>query len=128
MARTFGVIAILCAALGLATVPGARAAEPSAPAPLPASEDPLSTDWLSAPLLPMPSGGSTCRADDSAGRSTASTAAKLARLRAMLAAEAAQGPQQPGQVVVLGNRGYNYGGNAVVDPSLLDFEARHSQD
>lgn len=99
-------------------------------APAAATEDPLSTDWLTAaPLLPGIDDGqsSSCRVQDPAGRTvSADTAAKLARIRALLAAEAAQAAEGPGEVVVLGNRGYNYGSSGMVDPSLIEFEASGS--
>jgi hypothetical protein len=64
----------------------------------------------------------TCRVDDPAHRSTAAdTGAKLAGIRALLAAEAAESDAR--DVVVLSNRGYNYGSDAVVDPALIEFEA-----
>lgn len=112
--RILATIATLCAGLTLAAVPAARAGE---------TAHPLSTEWLSAPLLPGPGEAPTCRAGDPATRSAmAQTAEKIARIRAQLAAEAASsnGPE----VVVLGNRGYNYGSGAMVDPTLIDFEAR----
>lgn len=105
---------ILGAALMLAPMPAARAGEPA---------HPLSTDWLSAPRLPGPSEASTCRADDPARRSArAQTAERIAQVRAMLAAEAAA--SGGGDAVVLNNRGYNYGSNAVADPVLVEFEAQ----
>jgi hypothetical protein len=87
---------------------------------------PLSTDWLTAaPLLPGALEAPVCRADDPARRaSSAATAEKLARIRALMAAEAAAAPEGTPEVVVLNNRGYNYDSGAVVDPSLIEFEAR----
>jgi len=113
--RILATIATLCAGLTLAAVPAARAGE---------TAHPLSTEWLSAPLLPGPGEAPTCRAGDPATRSAmAQTAEKIARIRAQLAAEAAGAPNGP-EVVVLGNRGYNYGSGSVVDPTLIEFEAR----
>lgn len=104
----------LGAGLTLAPMPAARADEPA---------HPLSTDWLSAPLLPDPGEASTCRVDASAQRSVrAQTAERIAQARAMLAAAAAA--TGGGDAVVLNNRGYNYGSNAVVDPGLVEFEAQ----
>jgi len=120
--RILVTIAALCAGLGLAAAPAARADEGGAPASF---EHPLSTDWLPRPALPGPSEAPACRADDPAVRSaTAQTAARIAQIRAMLEAEAAASPEGPGEVVVLGNRGYNYGASAIVDPSLVEFEAK----
>jgi hypothetical protein len=103
----------LCASLAFAAAPAAGDGEPA---------HPLSSDWLTAPLLPGPS-ASTCRVDDTGRRSArGQTAEKIARARAMLAAEAAASGE--GGVVVLNNRGYNYGSSAVVDPGLVEFEAQ----
>lgn len=118
--RTLATLGALLAGLALAGAPAAQAGDAAV-----SSTSPLATDWLSAaPLLPDAGEPSTCRAEDAAARSArAGTAAKIARIRAMLAAEAAaQGGE--GEVVVLGNRGYNYDSSAVVDPSLVEFEAR----
>lgn len=89
------------------------------------TEEPSSTSWLSAvPLLPEVADAPVCRADDPARRSArADTAAKIARIRTLLAAGAASTPQRQDGFRVVGNRGYNYGGDVVVDPSLIEFEA-----
>lgn len=107
----------LCAGLALAAAPAARAGEPA---------HPLSTDWLSAPLLPGPDQASTCRVDDPGRRATrAETAEKIAQIRTMLAAEAAA--SGGGGSGALNNRGYNYGSSAVVDPGLVEFEAQQAR-
>jgi hypothetical protein len=117
--RTLVTLAAFCAGLSLAAAPAARADGPGA-------EHPLSTAWLSAsPLLPEPLDAPACRPDGPAERAAgARTAAKIAEIRALLAAEAARSPETPEGFMVLNNRGYNYGASAVVDPSLVEFEAR----
>lgn len=119
--RTLVTIATLCAGLSLAAASAARAGEADA-----SFEHPLSTAWLSGgPALPNPSEAPACRADDPNVRSaSARTAARIAQVRAALAAEAARAPEGPGEVMVLNNRGYNYGSGATVDPTLIEFEAK----
>ena len=114
-------IALLGAGAGSVQASGANPPESTA-----IPNHPLSTDWLTAaPLLPGASEAPACRADDPGRRAAqVGTAAKLARIREMLAAEAARAEGGPGEVVVLGNRGYNYGANAIEDPALIEFEAR----
>lgn len=118
--RTLVTLAALCAGLSLAAASAARADGGLG------AEHPLSTSWLSAsPLLPEPVDAPACRPDGPAQRAAgARTAAKIAEIRALLAAEAARSPEAPEGFMVLNNRGYNYGANAVVDPSLVEFEAR----
>jgi hypothetical protein len=120
--RTLVTLAAL-SGLALAAAPAAHAGQTDATAPV---DHPLSTSWLSAtPLLPESTEAPACRPDDPARRaSRASTAAKIAQVRTLLAAEAAHAPEGDGDFRVLNSRGYNYGGNAVVDPSLIEFEAR----
>lgn len=123
--RTLATIAALTG-LALAVAPSARAAA-SDPADAEAAfAHPLSTNWLAAtPLLPEPVEAPACRAGDPGQRAaTANTAAQIARIRALIAAEAASAPQDPSGFMVLDNRGYNYQAQAVVDPSLIEFEAR----
>ena len=129
MSRILATMAALGAGLVLAAAPAVRAVEPGTPAGTAAPADPLASDWLGAPLLPMPGEAATCRVDEPAARAArADTAAQLARGRALRAAEAAAAPDGAGDVVVLNNRGYNYrAGAAVVDPSLIEFEARHAR-
>lgn len=114
-------LATLAALAGLSLAPAASAGGATS------TDHPLSTSWLSAPpLLPESAQAPACRPDDPAQRAArAGTAAQIARIRTLLAAEAARAPEggQDG-FRVLDNRGYNYGGNAVVDPSLIEFEAR----
>lgn len=111
---TSRILAALALCAGLAIAPGARAGD---------ATHPLSTDWLSAPMLPGPTDSSSCRVDPSAQRTArAATAEKIARARAMLAAEAAASGGSG--VVVLNNRGYNYEAGAVVDPGVVEFEAQ----
>lgn len=116
-------LATLALAASLALAPAAHAGASDA---VTSADHPLSTSWLSAtPLLPEAVEAPACRADDAALRSTrADTAAKIAQIRTLLAAEAARAPQGQDGFMVLNSRGYNYGGNAVVDPSLIEFEAR----
>ena len=113
-------LATLAALAGLALAPAAHADGAIS------TDHPLSTAWLPAtPLLPETAEAPACRADDAALRATrASTAQKIARIRTLLAEEAARAPQGQEGFMVLNSRGYNYGGNAVVDPSLIEFEAR----
>lgn len=117
MVRSFVRVGMLGFGIGMAVLA----------APAAAAEEPLSTDWLAAvPLLPGIDDGqsSSCRVQDPAARArSAGTAAKLAHIRALLAADAAGASGGAGEVVVLGNRGYNYGSGGMVDPSLLEFEA-----
>lgn len=115
------ILATLAALAGLALAPAAGAADGAI-----STDHPLSTAWLSAaPLLPESAEAPACRPDDPAQRSArADTAQKIARIRTLLAAEAARAPQGQEGFMVLNSRGYNYGGNAVVDPSLIEFEAR----
>lgn len=114
----------------LATAPRvARAEGPAGPAVAAESASPLATDWLAAaPLFPAASEAPSCRVEDPANRSTAAdTGAKLAQIRALLAADAARagaGSGAGGDVVVLSNRGYNYDADELVDPALIEFEAR----
>jgi hypothetical protein len=129
MTRTLATIAALCAGLSLAAAPAARAADGDAPIsvadPLAAAADPLATDWLGGPVLPGPSEAPVCRAGDPAARqASARTAAQIARIRAQLVADAARAPAGEDEVVVLNNRGYNYDASAVIDPSLVEFEAK----
>jgi hypothetical protein len=122
MTRTLATIAALCAGLSLAAPSPARAADGDAPISV---ADPLATDWLGGPALPGPSEAPVCRAGDPAARqASARTAAQIARIRAQLMADAARAPGGQDEVVVLNNRGYNYDASAVVDPSLVEFEAK----
>ena len=67
-----------------------------------------------------------CQVDDAAQRSArVDTGARIAQIRALIAAEAAAaGSGGEEGFVAISNRGYNYDANTVVDPSLIEFEAR----
>jgi hypothetical protein len=123
--RTLATIAALVG-LALAAAPPAQADASDAAGADAALAHPLSTDWLAAtPLLPEPVEAPACRADDPGQRAArAQTAAQIARIRALVAADAARAPGDPSGFRVLGNRGYNYQAQAIVDPSLIEFEAR----
>ncbi|MCL4685744.1 hypothetical protein KJ059_13460 [Myxococcota bacterium] len=113
------------ALLLLPPAPADAGAEGSASSDAAAGVSALSdTPWLAeVPLFAGAGDAPVCRVDDAAGRSTAiDTGAKLARVRELLAAEAAAAGAE--DVVVLSNRGYNYGADALVDPALIEFEAR----
>lgn len=99
----------------------ARAENPSSPDEAAGFLSTLSPDRLGASDAPV------CRLDDPAQRSTRiDTGARIAQIRAMIAADAAAagGSGGEGDFVALGNRGYNYDANTLVDPALIEFEAR----
>lgn len=109
-------------ALASAGSPSSWAENPSSPDEAAGFLATLTPDPLGAGDAPM------CRVDDPSGRAArVDTSAKIAQIRAMIAAEAAASGESAGEggFVALGNRGYNYDAGALVDPSLLEFEARH---
>ncbi len=79
----------------------------------------LSPDGLGAGDAPV------CRLDAPAPRSARiDTAAGIAQIQALIAAEAAAAGAE-GEFVAISNRGYNYQPDTLVDPALIEFEARH---
>lgn len=66
-----------------------------------------------------------CRLDAPTPRSARiDTGARIAQIQALIAAEAAASGAE-GDFVAISNRGYNYQPDAIVDPALIEFEARH---
>lgn len=123
LASPVRVIALVAAIALVSSGPlSARAENPTAPDETAGFLSTLPADQLDASDAPV------CQVGDAAQRSTRiDTAARIAQIRAMIAAEAAAaagGSGGEGDFVALGNRGYNYDANTVVDPSLIEFEAR----
>ena len=113
---------VLAVAIALASSGSlsARAENSSSPADAAGFLSTLPADRLGASDAPV------CHVDDAAQRSTRiDTAARIAQIQAMIAAEgAAAGSGGEEGFVALSNRGYNYDANTVVDPALIEFEAR----
>jgi len=103
----------------------------SARAEPPASQD-EATGFLST-LFPDPLAASdapVCRLDDPHQRSTRiDTGARIGQIRSLIAAQAAASSASgaEGDFVAISNRGYNYQPDTIVDPALIEFEARHQR-
>ena len=117
---------VIVLAVGIAlTSSGSLSAQAEPPASPNASPGFLSTrapDRLGASDAPV------CRLEDPTQRSARiDTGARIAQIRALLAADAAASGASgaEGEFVAISNRGYNYQPDTLVDPALIEFEARH---
>ncbi len=114
---------VLVVVAGVALVsPGSASAQAEPLASPNAAEGFLSTlspDHLGASDAPV------CRLDAPTPRSARiDTGARIAQIRALIAAEATAAGAD-GDFVAISNRGYNYEPDTIVDPALIEFEARH---
>lgn len=113
------VLAVAVALLFSGPLP-ARAEAPAATDAAAGFLSTLSPDRLGASDAPV------CHVDDAAQRSARiDTGARIAQIRALIAADAAAaGSSGEEGFVAISNRGYNYDVNTLVDPAVVEFEAR----